>query len=185
MPPSKAHAKLIEPMLLLHTESLSEDAAWLFELKLDGYRAVAFKTSGRVHLRSRNDKDFSTKYPAIVKALLDRHLRHDYAVRRRPHTDRYRALQTLQIRGEKDGFQHRGLRVGADDISGAGLRRLRCLVGDLAAEMSSSNPQRKSTIRRCLHHLGDAYAVLTITLTITALIHLFVITAVWMLHHSR
>jgi ATP-dependent DNA ligase len=31
---------------------------------------VAFKTSGRVHLRSRNDKEFSTKYPAIVKALL-------------------------------------------------------------------------------------------------------------------
>jgi ATP-dependent DNA ligase len=30
---------------------------------------VAFKTGGKVHPRSRNDKDFSAKYPAIAKAL--------------------------------------------------------------------------------------------------------------------
>jgi bifunctional non-homologous end joining protein LigD len=35
---------------------------------LDGYRAIAFKTRGRVHLPSKNDKDFATRYPAIVKA---------------------------------------------------------------------------------------------------------------------
>ena len=29
------------------------------------------KTGGLVHLRSRNDKDFNGKYPAIVKALVD------------------------------------------------------------------------------------------------------------------
>src|SRR5262249_19564866 len=38
-------------------------------LKLDGYRAIAFKTGGRVQLRSRKNKDFNGKYPAIVKAL--------------------------------------------------------------------------------------------------------------------
>jgi bifunctional non-homologous end joining protein LigD len=38
-------------------------------LKLDGFRAVAFKSSGRVHLRSRNNKDFNRKYPLIVQAL--------------------------------------------------------------------------------------------------------------------
>ena len=38
-------------------------------LKLDGFRAQANKTGGRVHLRSRNDKDFNGKYPAIVQAL--------------------------------------------------------------------------------------------------------------------
>jgi bifunctional non-homologous end joining protein LigD len=36
---------------------------------LDGYRAIAFQSGGRVHFRSRNDKDFAGKYPAIVKAL--------------------------------------------------------------------------------------------------------------------
>jgi bifunctional non-homologous end joining protein LigD len=69
MPPSKAPAKFIEPMLLLRTERLPEGGGWLLELKLDGYRAIAFKTGGRVHLRSRNGKDFSAKYPAIAKAL--------------------------------------------------------------------------------------------------------------------
>jgi bifunctional non-homologous end joining protein LigD len=38
-------------------------------LKLDGFRAVAFKTGGKVHLRSRNNKDFTGKYPDIAKAL--------------------------------------------------------------------------------------------------------------------
>src|SRR5262249_46153741 len=35
----------------------------------DGYRAIAFKTSGRVFLRSRNDKDFTNRYPTVVKGL--------------------------------------------------------------------------------------------------------------------
>ena len=69
MSATQSKAAFIEPMLLLRTESLPEGDGWLLELKLDGYRAVAYKTGGRVHLRSRNDKDFSAKYPAIAKAL--------------------------------------------------------------------------------------------------------------------
>src|SRR5688572_17420626 len=56
-------------MLLLRADSLPEGPRWEYQLKLDGYRAVAFKTRGVVHLRSRNDKDFSTRYPAIVCGL--------------------------------------------------------------------------------------------------------------------
>src|SRR5260370_36333984 len=69
MLPPKLQAKFTGPVLLLPRQTLSEGGGWLFELKLDGYRAVAFKTSGKVHLRSRNGKDFGTKYPAIAKAL--------------------------------------------------------------------------------------------------------------------
>jgi ATP-dependent DNA ligase len=38
-------------------------------LKLDGYRALGINSASRVQLRSRNDNDFSVRYPAIVKAL--------------------------------------------------------------------------------------------------------------------
>lgn len=56
-------------MLLLGTEKLPEGGSWVYELKLDGFRAVAIKSSGRVRLRSRNDKDFAPRYPAIALAL--------------------------------------------------------------------------------------------------------------------
>lgn len=62
-------AEFIEPMLLLRTDTLQEGTDWLYELKLDGYRAVAFKTAGKVHLRSRNGNDFSLRYTSVVKAL--------------------------------------------------------------------------------------------------------------------
>jgi len=61
MAPKKA-ARFIEPMLLLRTDALPKDAGdWEYQLKLDGYRAIAFKTRARVLLRSR--------YPAIVQGL--------------------------------------------------------------------------------------------------------------------
>jgi bifunctional non-homologous end joining protein LigD len=65
----KAPAGFIEPMLLLRSAALPEGEGWLKELKLDGFRAVAFRSGGTAHLRSRNDKDFSGRYPAILKAL--------------------------------------------------------------------------------------------------------------------
>ena len=67
---SVVKARFIEPMLLLRTDALPADVSrWEYQLKLDGYRAIAFKSSGRLHLRSRNDKDFSGRYPAVVKGL--------------------------------------------------------------------------------------------------------------------
>src|SRR3954469_3133335 len=62
-------ARFIEPMLLLRTDSLPSGEQWLYELKLDGYRAIAFKRNGHVSLRSRNDNDFNARYPAVVEAL--------------------------------------------------------------------------------------------------------------------
>jgi bifunctional non-homologous end joining protein LigD len=62
-------ARFIDPMLLLRTDSLPSGEQWLYELKLDGYRAIAFKRNGAVHLRSRNDNDFNARYPAVVEAL--------------------------------------------------------------------------------------------------------------------
>ena len=62
-------ARFIEPMLLLRTEKLPEGSDWAYELKLDGYRAIAYKSGKKVFLRSRNDKDFALRYTSITNAL--------------------------------------------------------------------------------------------------------------------
>ena len=62
-------AAFVEPMLLLRTERLPEGPDWLYEVKLDGYRALAVKSGGYVQLRSRNDNDFAARYANVTKAL--------------------------------------------------------------------------------------------------------------------
>jgi DNA ligase D-like protein (predicted ligase) len=67
---SRVKAAFVEPMLLLRTEQLPDDLArWSYQLKLDGYRAIAFKSGGTVRLRSRNDNDFTDRYPTVVRGL--------------------------------------------------------------------------------------------------------------------
>ena len=54
----RIRAGFIAPMLLLKTDALPDDGErWAYQLKVDGYRAIAFKRGGQVHLRSRNDHD--------------------------------------------------------------------------------------------------------------------------------
>lgn len=67
---AKAKGRFIDPMLLLRTDKLPHDSdRWDYQLKLDGYRAIAFKTNGQVFLRSRNDNDFSIRYSAVMTGL--------------------------------------------------------------------------------------------------------------------
>jgi bifunctional non-homologous end joining protein LigD len=61
--------RFIEPMLLLRTEKLPEGPDVQYEIKFDGYRALAMKSGGKVQFRSRNDNDFNVRYAGIVKAL--------------------------------------------------------------------------------------------------------------------
>jgi DNA ligase D-like protein (predicted ligase) len=67
---SRGKAGFVQPMLLLRSEQLPDDPTrWSYQLKLDGYRAIAFKTRGTVHLRSRNNNDFNDRYPIVVRGL--------------------------------------------------------------------------------------------------------------------
>jgi bifunctional non-homologous end joining protein LigD len=42
---------------------------WIYELKFDGFRAIALKNGGEVELRSRSGKDLTQKFPEIARAV--------------------------------------------------------------------------------------------------------------------
>jgi bifunctional non-homologous end joining protein LigD len=42
---------------------------WLYEIKWDGYRALAYMNEGRVDIRSRNNKSFNEKFYPVHEAL--------------------------------------------------------------------------------------------------------------------
>lgn len=48
---------------------LPEGDRWLYEVKLDGYRAVAIKNGDEVEIRSRNNKDLTKAYPTVCRAI--------------------------------------------------------------------------------------------------------------------
>ncbi len=56
-------------MLLKLVAKLPEGPEWLYEIKFDGFRAIAIKDGNSVQLRSRNDKDLSDDFPTIIEAL--------------------------------------------------------------------------------------------------------------------
>ena len=55
----------IQPMLASVIEKPSDDPDWLFEIKWDGYRAIAFIHNGGVRLVSRNQNDLTPRYPEL------------------------------------------------------------------------------------------------------------------------
>jgi bifunctional non-homologous end joining protein LigD len=56
----------IEPMLATLAEHPFSDPDWLFEIKWDGVRALAWVEDGAVRLRSRNNVDITSRYPELA-----------------------------------------------------------------------------------------------------------------------
>jgi bifunctional non-homologous end joining protein LigD len=62
-------AQYIKPMLATAVDKPFSSKDWFFELKLDGYRAIAEIKKGKSLLYSRNGLSFAHQYPAIFVAL--------------------------------------------------------------------------------------------------------------------
>jgi bifunctional non-homologous end joining protein LigD len=55
----------IHPMLAESVDEPFDGGEWLFEIKWDGYRAVAFIADGKVRLVSRNQNDLTARFPEL------------------------------------------------------------------------------------------------------------------------
>jgi bifunctional non-homologous end joining protein LigD len=65
---AKKIASFIKPMLAELHKTPFDDPEWLYEIKWDGYRAIAVLGETK-QLYSRNGIDFSTRFPAVFAAL--------------------------------------------------------------------------------------------------------------------
>jgi bifunctional non-homologous end joining protein LigD len=67
--PLSAPPHNVQPMLASPVDRPFDKPGWLFEIKWDGYRAIAEVESGRVRLYSRKLLSFNERYPGIVQSL--------------------------------------------------------------------------------------------------------------------
>jgi len=58
--------RAIHPMLATLVDRAFDDQRWLYEIKWDGYRAIAFLDGGSLRLVSRNQNDLTTAYPELA-----------------------------------------------------------------------------------------------------------------------
>jgi bifunctional non-homologous end joining protein LigD len=59
----------IPPMLATSDGKPFDSDEWLFEIKYDGYRIIAYLEKGSVRLKTRKNVDYTAKFPLIVDAL--------------------------------------------------------------------------------------------------------------------
>jgi bifunctional non-homologous end joining protein LigD len=67
--PKSSIPKKIKPMLATLVDEPFDDPDWVYEVKWDGYRALAFINKGEVGLLSRNNKTFHEKFYPIYDLL--------------------------------------------------------------------------------------------------------------------
>jgi bifunctional non-homologous end joining protein LigD len=61
----------VPPMLAKPVTDPPTGSSWTFEIKFDGYRAIALKGGAHANLLSRNEKTLADKFPAVARAIAE------------------------------------------------------------------------------------------------------------------
>lgn len=64
-----AFPRTVKPMLATLVDKIPAEEGWIYEIKWDGYRALALCNEDKVDLISRNNKKFNDKFYPITSAL--------------------------------------------------------------------------------------------------------------------
>ncbi len=67
--PTGGPRRTYSPMLATLDEHVPHSDGWLFEVKFDGYRALAYVRDGGVRLLSRTDNDLTDRFPDVAREL--------------------------------------------------------------------------------------------------------------------
>ena len=98
--PKKRMPHPIEPMLATLIDAPFDDEKWLFEIKWDGYRAIAEVKAKNVELYSRNYLPFNLRFPVIVEYLKQLNVQAifdgEIVVLNKKGMTRFQSLQNLQ-----------------------------------------------------------------------------------------
>ncbi len=64
-----AFPKTFKPMMATLVDKPFDEPGWIYEIKWDGYRAIALVNKGKVDLISRNNKSFNEKFYPVTDTL--------------------------------------------------------------------------------------------------------------------
>jgi bifunctional non-homologous end joining protein LigD len=67
--PPRESGRAYAPMLATPAEAVPRGAGWTFEVKWDGYRAIAMLAGGDVALTSRKGNDLTTRFSGVAREL--------------------------------------------------------------------------------------------------------------------
>ncbi len=131
------------PMLATLVDAPFDSPEWSYEVKWDGYRAVAFINHGKVELQSRNAKSFNEKFYSIHAALekwpTNAVLDGEIVVTDRNGRSNFSALQNW--RSEADGmliyYIFDVLWLSGRDLSRLPLHQRRAILHQIVPEKSS------------------------------------------------
>jgi bifunctional non-homologous end joining protein LigD len=68
--PSPVQRRAYKPMLATLETHIPHGDDWTYEVKFDGFRAIAYIRGGECKLLSRNDNDLTGRFPEVAKALV-------------------------------------------------------------------------------------------------------------------